>query len=128
MKKLPFVIPLLTIALLSGCTSENSTDQNEKETVEINETIYLENHKEAIYTTKEIADKCPVGTSFNDYRSEILSSVTVAETYTLNNKNIYEILIAKNGFVGVESDGNKILNVQTFFTFQEAVDYLKDKQ
>lgn len=110
---------------------ETSNDDNKEETetiIEANTVDYSEDQNDAEFTVKEITDKYPIDMSYNDYVADMNGKITPAEGYTLKNNNMFQVLIAKDGFVGVETDGDKILKVKTFKTFEEASKYANDNK
>ena len=99
-------------------SKENTTADNQTETVD-----FSADQESAKFTMKEIVEKYPVGSSFVDYSEDILGNITVANVYNLKNGTIMDVLIAKDGFVGIESDGNTITKVNEFATFEDAEKY-----
>jgi hypothetical protein len=107
-------------------TKDNNEEKQSNNLSEANN--YTEDQKAAKYTMQEIIEKYPVGSSFNDYSTDILGNITMLESVALKNKDLFDLLIAKDGFIGIESDGDTIIAITQFSTYQEAKDFIESNK
>ncbi|CEG25964.1 hypothetical protein BN1002_00802 [Bacillus sp. B-jedd] len=103
-------------------TSTVIENLNNSETIEI-DVSYEEDQKEATYSIEDMMERYPVNMPYDEYSIDILGDVALAESYKLKQDLYMDVLIGKDGYLGVIFDSNNIKKLIRFNTFSEAQDY-----